>query len=96
MFFFLRSAISIPHGFCFAVGICPHFVSFSFLGFAHAAADDEDDYDGDGSHRDDDTQADPLADPIPLILTLVARESLSAAVWDYLKLLQKNYSNINH
>ena len=80
MFLFLRSAISISHRFCFSVGIRPHFVSFSFLGFAHAAADDEDDYDGDGSHRDDDTQADPLADPIPLILTLVARESLCAAV----------------
>ena len=80
MFLFLRSAISIFHRFGFAVGICPHFVSFSFLGFAHAAADDEEDNDGNGSHCDDDTQADPLADPIPFILTLVARESLSATV----------------
>ena len=80
MFLFLRSAISISHRFCFAIGICPHFVSFSFLGFAYTAADDEDDYDGNGSHRDDDAQTYPLADPIPLILALVARESLGAAV----------------
>ena len=82
MFLFLRSAVSIFQWFGFAVRICSHFVSFSFLGFADAAADDEEDEDGDGSRCDDDTKADPLADPLALILALVARETLSAAVWD--------------
>ena len=80
MFLFLRSVVSIFQRFGFAVGIRSHFVSFSFLGFADAAADDEEDEDGYGSRCDDDTKADPFADPLALILTLVAGETFSAAV----------------
>ena len=88
VFCFLRSSIPARtfNRFEFPVGFLPDFVGLSLLGSAHTAADDKEDYEGDGAHGHDDTQADPLAEVLLVVLTFVAPESSRAAEIKELKL----------